>query len=492
MSEKFQKIILNELKEYLLAGAGEDFRTQAEAETHTFIVDKNNIKAQLEAEILSRFNYSDLPGGIQGISEERTIYTNKRTLKDGSLSVGTQKKLKEELSQLIEEGADSIFSEIRTKFEKMHETSDSFSIEVSTVYTKLKGGWVAIPEYTSLDTKKVVRTKFDKELESTMFGQISNSYRDARKSLRNKINTLLKADGRPEIKGAFLVVGHIPGSSITEVRTSRSYKNILSGAKQAGITEEQLQELFRDDILLLSKLDANVFSTWKVALESAIANNPNVKKVFGSNYTESNIYKKYQSILETAALKLKNGFITSEGSDSRLIIEKKKQVKNFVKTLGKNKKVRVQSIDTKLNLSKGKPISTKIKRKKPSSSKRKTTVPKAKIPTVKSAKQSTLNLNALKAQINARLSMTIIKNMGTPALENRTGRFARSALVTSIVQTPQGFPSVNYSYRKYPYQTFEPGFEQGSTQRDPRTLIDRSIREIARELITGRFYTRGV
>ena len=82
--------------------------------------------------------------------------------------------------------------------------------------------------------------------------------------------------------------------------------------------------------------------------------------------------------------------------------------------------------------------------------------------------------------------------MGTPALENRTGRFARSVQVTDVIQTAKGFPSIGYTYQKGPYQTFEPGFKQGSAQRDPRTLIDRSIREIASELIVGRFYTRRV
>jgi len=105
---------------------------------------------------------------------------------------------------------------------------------------------------------------------------------------------------------------------------------------------------------------------------------------------------------------------------------------------------------------------------------------------------STINLGALKAQINARLSMTVIKNMGFPALENRTGRFARSVEVTDVVQTREGYPSIGYTYQKYPYQTFEPGYKQGSAQRDPRTLIDRSIREIAQQLIVGRFYTRRV
>jgi hypothetical protein len=60
------------------------------------------------------------------------------------------------------------------------------------------------------------------------------------------------------------------------------------------------------------------------------------------------------------------------------------------------------------------------------------------------------------------------------------------------VQTPQGFPSVGYTYALYPYQTFEPGYVQGSAERDPRKLIDASIREIATNLAIGRFYTRRV
>jgi len=36
---------------------------------------------------------------------------------------------------------------------------------------------------------------------------------------------------------------------------------------------------------------------------------------------------------------------------------------------------------------------------------------------------------------------------------------------------------------KNPYQTFEPGFKQGSTMRDPRKIIGESIREIATAIL---------
>jgi len=42
---------------------------------------------------------------------------------------------------------------------------------------------------------------------------------------------------------------------------------------------------------------------------------------------------------------------------------------------------------------------------------------------------------------------------------------------------------------KMPYQTFEPGYAQGSTYRDPRKIIGESIREIAQKLTGNRFIT---
>jgi hypothetical protein len=98
----------------------------------------------------------------------------------------------------------------------------------------------------------------------------------------------------------------------------------------------------------------------------------------------------------------------------------------------------------------------------------------------------------LLALINKQLPQVVAKNMQFPRLENRTGRFASSVLVTDITKTPKGYPSIGYTYQKFPYQTFEPGYAQGSTDRDPRSLIDRSIREIAVQFAIGRFYTRRV
>ena len=84
--------------------------------------------------------------------------------------------------------------------------------------------------------------------------------------------------------------------------------------------------------------------------------------------------------------------------------------------------------------------------------------------------------------------------MKEPSLVNRSGRFAESVKVTEIAQTPKGFPSIGYTYQRNPYQVFEEGSggEWANGDRDPRDLIDKSIREIAAQFAIGRFYTRRV
>ena len=96
--------------------------------------------------------------------------------------------------------------------------------------------------------------------------------------------------------------------------------------------------------------------------------------------------------------------------------------------------------------------------------------------------------------LNQKLPETVRKNMKEPSLVNRSGRFAESVKVTEIAQTPQGFPSIGYTYQRNPYQVFEEGSrgEWSNGDRDPRDLIDKSIRELAAQFAIGRFYTRRV
>ena len=112
------------------------------------------------------------------------------------------------------------------------------------------------------------------------------------------------------------------------------------------------------------------------------------------------------------------------------------------------------------------------------------TVPKSNIPTAAAkAAESPINLMAL---LNGKLPREVKANMTSPSLINRTGRFAGSVKVVNVVQNKK-FPTIQYTYQRSPYGVFE-----DDPDRDPRGLINKTIREIASELMVGRFYTARV
>ena len=79
-------------------------------------------------------------------------------------------------------------------------------------------------------------------------------------------------------------------------------------------------------------------------------------------------------------------------------------------------------------------------------------------------------------------------------VENRTGRFAQSVRALDVSRTAQGFPSIGYTYMKDRYGHYEStsGSRFADADRDPRPLIDQSIREIVIGFGLGRLYTRRV
>jgi len=95
-----------------------------------------------------------------------------------------------------------------------------------------------------------------------------------------------------------------------------------------------------------------------------------------------------------------------------------------------------------------------------------------------------------RAFINQRLSSQVVSNMGRPALENRSGRFASSATVVNAVSN-SGVTHFDYTYQKNPYETFERGGKYSSNY-DPRQLIEKSIRELAIQKLDTKFTLRRV
>ncbi len=110
---------------------------------------------------------------------------------------------------------------------------------------------------------------------------------------------------------------------------------------------------------------------------------------------------------------------------------------------------------------------------------------------VRSLKGAFFSLVNLKRLLNEKLHDTLKDNMGKGNSKNllnyRTGRFAKTVLVTKLANTREGKIEAFYTYMKYPYQTFEPGFKQGDPDsRDPKLLIAKSIRQIASKIVANR------
>lgn len=150
----------------------------------------------------------------------------------------------------------------------------------------------------------------------------------------------------------------------------------------------------------------------------------------------------------------------------------------------------------------GKKAAAKKKRnRKASQNKKDTSILKAKrVPPKRAVKNKKVSedkrsMFSVIAMINQKLPRVLEKNMREPALQNRTGRFANSVKVVDSTTTSQGFPSFGYTYQRNPYEVFEMGRGRppwATTERDPRRLIDSSIREIAGQMALGRFYTRRI
>lgn len=83
--------------------------------------------------------------------------------------------------------------------------------------------------------------------------------------------------------------------------------------------------------------------------------------------------------------------------------------------------------------------------------------------------------------------------MKYPSLVNRTGTFGNSAKIVNVEQTREGFPTFVFDYERDPYDVFDRTLGRSpwnTPQRDPRALVDKSVRELVREMAIGRFYTR--
>jgi len=300
------------------------------------------------------------------------------------------------------------------------------------------------------------------------------------------------------------------GYAASTLKVARAKKAAQAKAARLGATRKETQQLFdlfvdyeNDMQIELSRVYDIDAKTGKLKVEvtptllfGRAIDNQEAAKLESAYY---NILRRGTSARGTTGIE---GIINSKGSPSVPDAISQTLVSTAVGTKKKKKKVKTEnSIRTRVkSSSKGK--SQKAKTKKQESIKGIVT------PTIfplnykrKGKKTETVRKGvaaapfALIGEINRQLPRTLQKNMRDPRLNYQTGRFADSVRVETVNETTAGYPSYGYTYQRDPYQVFETGIgnsKWASPERDPRKLIDMSIREIAAQYAIGRFYTRRV
>ena len=381
-----------------------------------------------------------------------------------------------------------------TLIEKSVLTTRRVSFQVKN---KLDNAFI-VGKYTSLTGLKGRGGTFTKIIEEN-FNKIKAEDFEERLSLLG---------GSNKQAGFQLEHGGGAGAASSTIKASRAKKAALAKAEQLGMTRQERTQIdtlfaeYENDMQISLDRVYKISSTsglFKVAISPTLLFGKSVDNQLAQKL-ESRFINYLRKGTKSRGGGLQ-GIIESEGSPSvpdalgqtivtaavgkkgskkkKITTEKPLQATVAGKTKGKSKKVDLtQKLQT-----------TGVSNPKifPRSYKRRAPLKKEKGPSAKPF--------ALMAEMNRQLPAVVAKNMGAPGLENQTGRFARSVRITDVAETTGGFPSFGYTYQKNPYQVYEQGKGRApwaTAERDPRKLIDRSMREIAAQYAVGRFYTRRV
>jgi hypothetical protein len=420
---------------------------------------------------------------------------------------GTPKidKLPEYIQTTIKKEVPSFVAKMYTSLKR--ETSSRAMVEILFTPGSTNKDFTAIFNVTqkgkvkNLKAQKGEKNKKGKEVKAVnIFAAVKGRKKSAQKSLilalnkdLEKLNKQRNQNNQSEINpfgsgrgsSRFIDLGHEEGYGVNEQRRIMVDDALFSlDAKATGKTKQFLQTMARDYGFTIQKTVKGGREVVAVGLEAADANSSTALKK-----EQQNINKDLQAILTEMDI-----WGLDEGSDSYVSrVDKTVRKAFFTHLTGKN--VKVTKTSTKIVL----PFQGKISASVGASVRNAVTSKKEKQKRSRGAgiNQKTPSNSAqplmLMALINQQLPQTVRKNMREPGLVNRTGTFADSVRMSDVMTTPQGFPSFGYTYQKDPYQVFEQGSGDprwSTQQRDPRTVINKSIREIAAQYAVGRFFTR--
>ena len=358
----------------------------------------------------------------------------------------------------------------------------------------------------------IISSKY--QLEENMF--LVQSFDSTLKTLKNDIvNYIFEElaiyddDSKAEVNYQIQKGHGEAGFAVSQVQVART---MARASQLAGGTKE-LKKGF-DAFLMEAKIDETTRNKYLNQVEQLSVQYKNMVTKTGKLKAQYFSIITYQAqddntadgIIEKKLVTLFRKYINSEYGERIIDMKGSSSIrqkasahitKRLTSKLIKNKNIKVK-IDPTLKNADGE---SKGKASKEAKKNRavKAAITKGRIPARKSQKRAKKGVSSdplrLIGVINQRLPDTVRKNMNAPALQNQTGRFAESVKLTDVIRTPKGMPSFGYTYQKSPYQIFEVGTGEApwaTPERDPRKLIDRSIRELAAQFALGRFYTRRV
>ena len=325
------------------------------------------------------------------------------------------------------------------------------------------------------------------------------------KGFDKKVSQKMKAGDTLGVFNRRTQVLHEDKTTVGSFSLAKLYENLLSNVVESDFTPSQTAVIARS----IGEYYGDIIGTWKKSTdvkEYSVSDtldiplrlgSPDINPAGSEEYDWKQIRKKLEDILAEECLRGTFGTdymqvggskpLTTRAQERALHIVADK-IKKELKT-SKSISVTISKLPEE-ETSRGSRGTAKIEGASVKRKKRK--IAKKSYPRATKSQKTAKSPIALLALINQALPNTLVKNMGEPRLVNRTGRFAQSVRATDITTTRGGYPSIGYTYQKEPYQVFEStsGSRLSSRERDPRALIDESIREIAAKLVVGRLYTR--
>lgn len=352
------------------------------------------------------------------------------------------------------------------------------------------------------------------ELNNAIFGTAvkesnSNNYK---RYADTKENRRLGRVGQIIPQGGGIDIIHSEGDAVHKQRQALAIENLLNDS--IGGIESILGGLGSDIAVKVSK---ETLGKKLNSLKSGFTNSLNIGfeietivevseggAIFNRGEMAKAEKKELASLIPSIRKMLKkHDWAKQPGSDTPVSAFEKVIVNTAISSLtGKSKNSRVKN-GKKLTIDESKNVGEAII-KAPKASRSKKAGPKASInqstfreekvaSTQKAPSSRKENWSSLLPLINQKLTPRVIANMKYPSLINRTGTFAQSAKVVAVTTSNEGFPSFTFDYDRDPYNVFDKYLGRSpwnTPQRDPRALVDKSLREVLKEMAIGRFYTR--